>query len=96
MCPQPVASVVVAAVAPVTSNSNRINSSSSSNRRRHQQQQVASAKLFKKKLCVHPTTMFRIALKLNNGLIRSPKMVKYSAAPCRSCFTVSLPLLPLY
>uniref|UniRef100_A0A182NEU7 Uncharacterized protein n=1 Tax=Anopheles dirus TaxID=7168 RepID=A0A182NEU7_9DIPT len=87
MCPQPV--VVAAATAIIDSNRTE-----SSVRRRHQQQQVASAKrLFRKRLCVHPTTMFRIALKINDGLIRSPKMVKYSAAaPCWSCFPAS----PLY
>lgn len=41
---------------------------------------IASSKILKKRLCVHPTTMFRIA-RVNNSLIRerSPKMVKYSA-----------------
>uniref|UniRef100_A0A182XFV6 Uncharacterized protein n=1 Tax=Anopheles quadriannulatus TaxID=34691 RepID=A0A182XFV6_ANOQN len=85
MSPQQPVAFVAAVVAPATSSQqHRINSSS---RSRHPQQ-VASTKLFKKKLCVHPTTMFRIVPMISNGLIRSPKMVKYSAAPCRSCPTV--------
>uniref|UniRef100_A0A2M3ZIX4 Uncharacterized protein n=1 Tax=Anopheles braziliensis TaxID=58242 RepID=A0A2M3ZIX4_9DIPT len=54
-------------------------------------QQVASTKLLRKRLCVHPTTMFRIACKINNGLRveRSPKMVKYSVHGSRCCFKAS-------
>uniref|UniRef100_A0A2M4AVP1 Uncharacterized protein n=1 Tax=Anopheles triannulatus TaxID=58253 RepID=A0A2M4AVP1_9DIPT len=54
-------------------------------------QQVASTKLLRKRLCIHPTTMFRIASKISNGLRveRSPKMVKYSVHGSRCCFTAS-------
>lgn len=79
MCPQ-------AAAATTVVDSIRIHI----NNRRYHQHQVASTKILKKRLCVHPTTMFRIAAK-NNGLIRSPKMVKYSPVASRSCATVNLP-----
>lgn len=36
---------------------------------------------FKKRLSVHPASMFRI----KKNLIRSPKMVKYSSAVVLSC-----------
>lgn len=72
MCPQAAAPATIVVVV-----SNRIYNSNS-HRRLHQHRQAAGKNILKKRLCVHPTTMFRIAAKINAGLIRSPKMVKYS------------------
>lgn len=85
MCPQAAApAVTIVAVV-----SNRIHSNS---RRFRQHQPVASKHLLKKRLCIHPTTMFRIAAKINAGLIRSPKMVKYSPCPVGCATDLCLPV----
>uniref|UniRef100_A0A2M4C4N4 Uncharacterized protein n=1 Tax=Anopheles marajoara TaxID=58244 RepID=A0A2M4C4N4_9DIPT len=85
MCPQAVAVPDSKRISGCGSSSSGSNIISNICRR---DQQVASTKLLRKRLCVHPTTMFRIAFKINNGLRveRSPKMIKYSVHGSRCCF----------